>query len=109
MGLVPAAMAGSLRQTSSSAPRAGGHLVAEVEHFAELEAGVDVQEREGNGPGEEGFLGKAQHDRGVFADGVEHDGALELACNLAQNVDAFGFEQLQMREGRWGRQGIWDG
>jgi hypothetical protein len=77
-----------------------GHLVAEGEHLGELVAGVDVHEGEGNGAGEEGFLRETQHDGGVFADGVEHDGALELCGDLAEDVDAFGFQEAEVAEAR---------
>ncbi len=48
----------------------GGVAVAELDHFLELVAGIDVEEREGDGAGKEGLLGEAKEDGGVFADGI---------------------------------------
>ena len=39
-----------------------------------------------------------QHNRRVFADGVQHHGVLALGDRLAHDVDALGFEALQMGE-----------
>ena len=81
-------------------PRADGlgHLVAELDHLAELVGGVDVQQRERNRPGIEGLLRQAQQDRRVLADRIEHHRPLELGHHLAQDVDAFGFQRAQVVE-----------
>jgi hypothetical protein len=42
------------------------------------------------------LLRKAQQARGVLADRVEHDGPLELGCDLSEDVDALGLEGAQM-------------
>ena len=57
-----------------------------------------MQQREGDGAGEESLLRQAKHDGGVFADGVEHHRLLELGGDLAEDVDALGLEELQMAE-----------
>src|SRR5262249_15150236 len=41
-----------------------------------------------------------QHHRAVLADGVEHDRPLALSDDLAEDVDALGFELLQMGQCR---------
>ena len=74
-------------------------LVAEGNHFAEFPGGVDVQEREGDAAGMEGLLGEADHDGGVFADGVEHDGVGKFCGDFADDVDGLGFKLLEVGEG----------
>ncbi len=100
MGLVPAAIAGSFRQTSSSGADAARHLVAEREHLAELEAGIDVEQREGNRAGVKRLLRQAQHDGRIFADGVEHHGPLKLGGHFANDVNALGLEETKMAQAR---------
>src|SRR5260370_41836854 len=39
-----------------------------------------------------------QHDRGVFADRVQHHRAGEFRSRLPENADAFGFKRTQVRE-----------
>ena len=72
------------------------HVVAECEHLPELEAGIDVQQREGNRAGVEGLLRQAQHDGRVLADGVEHHRAFKFGGNFAHDVNALGFEQAEI-------------
>ena len=72
------------------------HTVAELDHLPELPARVHVQQRERDGPGMKGFLGEAQHHRGILADRVQHPRVLELRCDFPDDVDALGFELLQM-------------
>ncbi len=45
-----------------------GHLVAELDHLAELVRGVDVQQRKRDGPRVERLLGQAQQHGRVLAD-----------------------------------------
>ena len=72
--------------------------VTEVDHLPELIAGVDVEQRERNLAGIEGLLGEAQHDAGVLANGIEHDGPRKLSDGFAENVQAFGLEGLKVVE-----------
>ena len=83
---------------AGSAPISRAKSIAEADHFGELVAGVDVEEREGDVAGIEGLLRQAQHHRGVLADGVEHHRVPELGRDFAQDVDALGLEQLQVAE-----------
>ena len=106
MGLVPAAMAGSLRQTSSSAPMERAISSRKVSISRELEAGIDMQQREGNRAGIEGLLRQAQHDRGILADGVEHHGPLKFGGHFAQDVDALGLKQTEMAQALLARRGV---
>ena len=96
MGLAPSARASSLRQTMQLEAELGGVAVAKFDHFAELVAGVDVKQRERDGRGIEGLLRQAQHDGGVFADGVEHDRVLELGRDFTEDVDALRLEELDV-------------
>ena len=74
------------------------HLVAKAEHLGKLEASVHMQQREGNRRRVEGLLRQPQHDGRILADRVEHDRTLEFRGYFAQNVNALGFEQLQMAQ-----------
>ena len=78
--------------------------ITELNHFMELVSGVDVQQRERNRAGIEGFLGEAQHHCGVFADGIEHHRALEFAGDFAEDVYALRFQSFEI--GKAGAQGV---
>jgi hypothetical protein len=73
-----------------------GGLVAEADHFLELPARVDVQQRERDASREERLAGKVQQDRRVLADRVHQQGLRELRGHLAHDVDAFGLEPRQV-------------
>ncbi len=96
--MAPAAMACFVAMDDEVGADLAGVVVAEADHLRELVAGVDVEEGEGDLAGEEGLLREAQHDGGVLADGVEHDGPGELGDGLAQDGDALGFKGLEMVE-----------
>jgi hypothetical protein len=78
----------------------GGVAIAELDHFFELIAGIDVQQRERDGAGEEGLLGEAEEHRRVFADGIEQYRTLTFGDHFAHDVDAFRLELLEMSAGR---------
>jgi hypothetical protein len=75
-------------------------LVAESDHLRKFPGRVYVQQRKRQLRGPEGFARKMQENRRVLADGVEQHGRAELRRGLAEDVDALGFEQLQMRSER---------
>ena len=75
--------------------------VAEGDHLAELPGRVDMQQREGRPGRIEGLQREMKQDRGVLADRVEDDRFAEHRGRLAQGVDGFGFEVLQMRVRDW--------
>jgi len=77
----------------------GGVAITKLDHFLEFVAGIDVQKREGNGAGKEGFLREAQQDGGIFADGIKQDGALAFGDNFAHDVNALRFELLEVTAG----------
>ena len=73
-----------------------GHLVAKGDHFAEFPGGIDVEEGEGGLSGIEGLHGQMQHDRGVLADGVEHDRTVEFGGNFPNDMNALGLKLLEV-------------
>ena len=48
-------------------------------------------------------MGQVQHHRAVLADRIEHHRIFGLGDDLAQNLDALGFEALQVSKGH----GFW--
>ena len=74
--------------------------VPELDHLAKLVCGIDVQQRERNSARVERLLGQPHHDRRILADGVQHYRALKLGHDLAQDVNAFGFEHAQVGQGQ---------
>jgi hypothetical protein len=57
-----------------------------------------MQQRERRRGRVEGLLGQMQHRGRILADGVQHHRSLALGHHLAQDVDAFGLQALQMRQ-----------
>ena len=76
------------------------HLVAEGDHLAEFESGIDVKQGKGDGPWIKGLLRQAQHDGRILADGVEHHRVFEFGGHFAEDVNAFSFEQSKVAEAR---------
>jgi L-fucose isomerase-like protein len=72
--------------------------VAHLVHGLELPGRVDVQQREGRLGRIEGLGRQVQHHRAVLADRVEHHRAFALGDHLSHDVDALGFQTLQMGE-----------
>ena len=70
--------------------------IAELDHRPELPGRIDVQQRERQPAGVERLLRQPQHDGGVLADRIEHHRPLELGGDLADDVDALGFEDFQV-------------
>ena len=89
-------LAGFVRVDDELGVEALGGLVAERDHFLELPARVDVQQREGNAAREEGLAGQVQQDRGVLADGIHEQRLGELGRHFAEDVDALGLEPGQV-------------
>ena len=78
-------------------PEIAHGLVAEGDHVAELPRRVDVQQREGRLGRPERFPREVQQNGRVLADRVEQHRCAELRRSLAENVNALGLEQLEMR------------
>ena len=99
-GWVPSSSASWLVWTIRRAPISAAYQSRNVDHLLELVAGVDVQQRERDRARIERLLRQPEQDRRVLADRVEHHRPLELGDDLAQDVDALGFERAQVVEPR---------
>lgn len=73
-----------------------GHLLAELIHLAKLPAGIHMQQWKRRDRRVKGLARQMQHDRTVLADGVEHYRIFGLGDDFAHDLNAFGFEALQM-------------
>jgi hypothetical protein len=71
--------------------------ITKLDHFGELVACIDVQERKRYLAGIEGLLRQPQHHRGVLADRIQHDRTREFGCGFPQDVDAFGLQGFEVR------------
>jgi hypothetical protein len=101
-GVPPDVELGPVRQGERTNPYALAnapvvHPIAERGHRRQLLRGVDVQPLERNASRVKRVLRKAQQHGRVVADGVHHHRLLEFRYDLAQDVDAFGFEAPQDR------------
>src|SRR5262249_32156357 len=74
----------------------GRDLIAKRVHVAELPRRIDVEERERQRAREEGFLRQVQHDGAVLADRIKEDRPLGLRGDFPEDLDALGFELLEM-------------
>src|SRR6202171_3332111 len=74
--------------------------VAKLDHLGEFVTGVHVQERKRDLSRIEGLLRQAQHDRGVFTDGIEHHRAREFGSCFPENVNTLGLQRSKVIEPR---------
>lgn len=72
-------------------------FIAEANHFLKLPSRIDVEERERWFFRIKSLQGQMEHDRAVFADGIEHDGLFTLCRHFADDVNRFGFQVVKMR------------
>jgi hypothetical protein len=70
--------------------------IPEGDHLPELPGRVHMQQRERRLARREGLHRQMQHHRTVFADRIEHHGLLGFGGHFPYDMDAFGFEPLQM-------------
>ena len=98
IGPMPWATPSGLVCTRSSTPVSRARAVAERDHLAELPAGVDVQQRDRRARRVEGLDQQVQQHRAVLADRIQHHRVAELGRDLAQDVDAFGLEAVEVGE-----------
>jgi len=76
----------------------GHHVVAEVEDFLQVVAGVDMQQGERQRRRPEGLDRQVQQHGGVLTAREENDRAFELAGYLSEDVDRFGLEGVESIE-----------
>ena len=75
-----------------------GYVVAEIEDFLEVVAGVDVEQWERERARPKRLLGQPQDDAAILAAGKEERRLRALRRDLAEDVNRFGFEPLQVVE-----------
>ena len=80
-------------------PAFARHPVAQLIHRLKFPGRVDMQQREGRRRGVEGLARQVQHDGAVLAHRIEHHRLFRLRHHFTQDVDALGFESLQMGQG----------
>src|SRR5579871_2652587 len=72
-------------------------FVAKADHLMEFPGRIDMEKRKRWLGRIEGLHRQMKHYRRILPDRVEHHRVLELGGNLADDLNAFGFEALQMR------------
>ncbi len=94
-------------------PQFSDAIIPEFDHLLKLPRGVHVQQRKRRLGRIKSLHSQVQHDRRIFADGVQHDRIFALRHHLPHDVDTLGFQPLEMCEGFtqrlfqcpiWGRQ-----
>src|SRR5262249_2209878 len=80
-------------------PKLACRAVTECDHVLELPRRVDVKQREGHGLRKERLAREVEKNGRVLADRIHQNGLPELRGRLTKNMNAFGFEQSEMR---WG-------
>jgi hypothetical protein len=70
--------------------------IAESDHFTEFPGGINVQQGKRKGRGMKSLHGQVEQDGGILADRIKENRVLELGDDLTEDVEAFGFELLQM-------------
>ena len=76
----------------------GGTLVTEGNHFAKLPAGVHMQQRDRWTRRVKRFQQQVQQHRAVFSHGIQQHRVLKLGGHFTQDMQAFGFKPIQMRQ-----------
>ena len=72
--------------------------IAEGDHLPEFPGCVNMHQGEGRLPRRERFPRQMQHDRRIFADGVQHDRMIELSRHLTNDMYALCLKTLEMCE-----------
>ena len=75
-----------------------GRLVAKRDHVLELPGRVDVEHGERQSLRIESLAGKMQQDCRILANRIHQHRLAELGGGLAEDVDAFRFQQIEVRE-----------
>jgi hypothetical protein len=95
-GPMPRARPSGLVCTRNATPVSCARRIAEGDHFAELPAGVHVQQRNRRAPGREGLEQQVQQHRAVLADRIQQHRIAEVGRHLAQDVQALCFETIEV-------------
>ena len=69
--------------------------VPELNNFREVMTSVHMQYRERDLARPKRLRGQVQHQHGVLSAGEQQRGALELGNHFSDDVDGFGFQQIQ--------------
>ena len=75
-------------------------LVSEADDLVEVVSGVDVEESERDLRRPERLRGEVEDGHGVLAAGEEQHGAFEFGGDLTDDVDRFGFEDVEGGQAR---------
>ena len=73
-----------------------GHLIAKRDHLAKFPGGIHVQHRQRRHGRVESLAQQVQQHRGILADRIQHYRTLKACLHLAENVDALGFEIVEV-------------
>ena len=73
-----------------------GTTIPEGDHLAKLPRGIHVQQRDRRARRMEGLEQQVQQHRTVLADRIQQHRVAELGRHLAHDVDAFGFELVEV-------------
>jgi len=73
-------------------------MVAECNHLTEFPGGIDMKQRKRRLPWIELLQRQTQKNGRISADRIEHHRVVTPSDSLANDVDAFGFELLKMRQ-----------
>src|SRR5579872_4952576 len=73
-------------------------MIAERDHLFKFVGSIHVQQWKWDGAGVECLLRQANHYRRILTDGVEHYRPLKFGGNFTNNLDALGFQCLQVAD-----------
>jgi hypothetical protein len=79
-----------------SCVRSGGF--AQLVHGAEFPSRIDMQQREWRRCWIKRLLCQPQHNRRILAHRIQHDGPVGLPHHFSKDMDAFGFEPVEVSE-----------
>ena len=77
-------------------PQLFGPLVTELDHLPEFPGCIDMKQRKRQFAGCKGFHRQMQHHGRILADGIEHHGIVAFGDHFPHDMDALGFQTIQM-------------
>ncbi len=72
--------------------------ITKLDHLPELPGGIHMKQGEGRLARIKSLHRQVEHHRRIFADRIEHDRPIELRGHFPNDVDALGFQLLEMGE-----------